>query len=53
MVIVTHELQSIFSIADRIIMLDKAAKELLRKAIRDAQGQLDRSRVTAFFIGKC
>jgi phospholipid/cholesterol/gamma-HCH transport system ATP-binding protein len=29
MVIVTHELQSIFSIADRIIMLDKAAKGII------------------------
>ena len=29
MVIVTHELQSIFSIADRIIMLDKTAKGII------------------------
>ena len=29
MVIVTHELQSIFNIADRIIMLDKAAKGII------------------------
>jgi phospholipid/cholesterol/gamma-HCH transport system ATP-binding protein len=29
MVIVTHELQSIFNIADRIIMLDKTAKGII------------------------
>jgi phospholipid/cholesterol/gamma-HCH transport system ATP-binding protein len=29
MVIVTHELQSIFLIADRIIMLDKEAKGII------------------------
>jgi phospholipid/cholesterol/gamma-HCH transport system ATP-binding protein len=29
MVIVTHELHSIFTIADRIIMLDKAAKGII------------------------
>jgi phospholipid/cholesterol/gamma-HCH transport system ATP-binding protein len=50
MVIVTHELQSIFSIADRIIMLDKGAKGIIAEG--DPRWLKDNStdpRVKAFF----
>jgi phospholipid/cholesterol/gamma-HCH transport system ATP-binding protein len=50
MIIVTHELQSIFSIADRIIMLDKAAKGAIAEG--DPRWLKDNSpdpRVKAFF----
>jgi phospholipid/cholesterol/gamma-HCH transport system ATP-binding protein len=50
MIIVTHELQSIFSIADRIIMLDKAAKGIIAEG--DPRWLKDNStdpRVKAFF----
>ena len=50
MVIVTHELQSIFNIADRIIMLDKAAKGIIAEG--DPRWLRDNStdpRVKAFF----
>jgi phospholipid/cholesterol/gamma-HCH transport system ATP-binding protein len=50
MVIVTHELQSIFNIADRIIMLDKAAKGIIAEG--DPRWLKDNSsdpRVKAFF----
>jgi phospholipid/cholesterol/gamma-HCH transport system ATP-binding protein len=50
MVIVTHELRSIFSIADRIIMLDKAAKGIIAEG--DPRWLRDNStdpRVKAFF----
>jgi phospholipid/cholesterol/gamma-HCH transport system ATP-binding protein len=53
MVIVTHELQSIFSIADRIIMLDKAAKGIIAEG--DPRWLKDNStdpRVKAFFNRK-
>ena len=50
MVIVTHELQSIFNIADRIIMLDKTAKGIIAEG--DPRWLRDNStdpRVKAFF----
>jgi phospholipid/cholesterol/gamma-HCH transport system ATP-binding protein len=50
MVIVTHELQSIFSIADRIIMLDREAKGIIAEG--DPRWLKDNStdpRVKAFF----
>ncbi len=50
MVIVTHELQSIFSIADRVIMLDRAAKGMIAEG--DPRWLRDHStdpRVRAFF----
>jgi phospholipid/cholesterol/gamma-HCH transport system ATP-binding protein len=50
MVIVTHELQSIFSIADRVIMLDKGAKGIIAEG--DPRWLKDNStdpRVKAFF----
>ncbi|HUL29646.1 MAG TPA: ATP-binding cassette domain-containing protein [Thermodesulfobacteriota bacterium] len=50
MVIVTHELQSIFNIADRIIMLDKGAKGMIAEG--DPRWLKDHStdpRVKAFF----
>jgi phospholipid/cholesterol/gamma-HCH transport system ATP-binding protein len=50
MVIVTHELQSIFSIADRIIMLDKVTKGIIAEG--DPRWLKDNStdpRVKAFF----
>jgi phospholipid/cholesterol/gamma-HCH transport system ATP-binding protein len=50
MVIVTHELQSIFNIADRIIMLDKQAKGIIAEG--DPRWLKDNStdpRVKAFF----
>jgi len=50
MVIVTHELQSIFNIADRIIMLDKPAKGIIAEG--DPRWLKDNSsdpRVKAFF----
>ncbi len=50
MVIVTHELQSIFNIADRVIMLDKAAKGIIAEG--DPRWLKDNStdpRVKAFF----
>jgi phospholipid/cholesterol/gamma-HCH transport system ATP-binding protein len=50
MVIVTHELQSIFTITDRIIMLDKAAKGIIAEG--DPRWLKDHStdpRVKAFF----
>ena len=50
MVIVTHELQSIFNIADRIIMLDKAARGIIAEG--DPRWLKDNStdpRVKAFF----
>ena len=53
MVIVTHELQSIFNIADRIIMLDKAAKGIIAEG--DPRWLKDNStdpRVNAFFNRK-
>jgi len=53
MVIVTHELQSIFNIADRIIMLDKAAKGIIAEG--DPRWLKDNStdpRVKAFFNRK-
>ena len=53
MVIVTHELQSIFSIADRIIMLDKEAKGIIAEG--DPRWLKDNStdrRVKAFFNRK-
>ena len=53
MVIVTHELQSIFNIADRIIMLDKEAKGIIAEG--DPRWLKDNStdpRVKAFFNRK-
>jgi len=53
MVIVTHELQSIFNIADRIIMLDKGAKGIIAEG--DPRSLRDNStdpRVKAFFNRK-
>jgi phospholipid/cholesterol/gamma-HCH transport system ATP-binding protein len=53
MVIVTHELQSIFSIADRVIMLDKGAKGIIAEG--DPRWLKDNStdpRVKAFFNRK-
>jgi phospholipid/cholesterol/gamma-HCH transport system ATP-binding protein len=50
MVIVTHELESIFNIADRVIMLDKAAKGIIAEG--DPRWLKDNStdpRVKAFF----
>ena len=50
MVIVTHELQSIFNVADRIIMLDKEAKGIIAEG--DPRWLKDNStdpRVKAFF----
>ncbi len=50
MVIVTHELQSIFNIADRVIMLDKAARGIIAEG--DPRWLRDNStdpRVKAFF----
>ena len=53
MVIVTHELQSIFTIADRVIMLDKGAKGIIAEG--DPRWLKDNStdpRVKAFFNRK-
>jgi phospholipid/cholesterol/gamma-HCH transport system ATP-binding protein len=50
MVVVTHELQSIYTIAHRVVMLDKSAKGLI--AIGDPKELRDRAddpRVLAFF----
>jgi phospholipid/cholesterol/gamma-HCH transport system ATP-binding protein len=50
MVIVTHELESIFNIAHRVIMLDKAAKGII--AVGDPKDLKEHSpdlRVTSFF----
>ena len=44
MVIVTHELDSIFSVAHRVIMLDKTIKESLPKEIQHISG------ITAKFL---
>ncbi len=50
MVIVTHELQSILNIADRIIMLDKAAKGIIAEGDpRWLRDNSDDPRVKAFF----
>jgi phospholipid/cholesterol/gamma-HCH transport system ATP-binding protein len=50
MVIVTHELQSIFNIADRIIMLDKVAKGIIAEGDpRWLKGNSTDPRVKAFF----
>lgn len=49
-VMVSHELQSIFAIADSCIMLDKASKSIIARGdpreLRDASGD---PRVSAFF----
>jgi phospholipid/cholesterol/gamma-HCH transport system ATP-binding protein len=53
MIIVTHELQSIFSIADRVIMLDKAAKGIIAEGNpRWLKDNSTDPRVKAFFNRK-
>ena len=50
MVVVTHELQSIFTIAHRVVMLDKAAKGVIAIGDpRDLKEHSDDPRVVAFF----
>jgi phospholipid/cholesterol/gamma-HCH transport system ATP-binding protein len=50
MVIVTHELESIFNIAHRVIMLDKSAKGIIAEGDpRDLQAHSTDPRVTSFF----
>lgn len=49
-VIVTHELASIFAIADRVIMLDKAAKGIIARGNpRELRDRSDNPRVRQFF----
>ena len=50
MVIVTHELESIFNIAHRVIMLDKATKGIIAEGDpKDLKEQSTDPRVTSFF----
>jgi len=50
MVIVTHELETIFNIAHRIIMLDKGAKGIIAEGDpRKLKVESDDRRVTDFF----
>jgi phospholipid/cholesterol/gamma-HCH transport system ATP-binding protein len=50
MVIVTHELESIFSIAHRVVMLDKSARGIIATGDpRDLQAHSPDPRVTSFF----
>jgi phospholipid/cholesterol/gamma-HCH transport system ATP-binding protein len=50
MVVVTHELESIFSIAHRVIMLDKSAKGIIAQGDpRDLKDHSPDPRVTDFF----
>jgi len=50
MVIVTHELESIFNIAHRVVMLDKGAKGIIATGDpRDLQEHSPDPRVTSFF----
>jgi phospholipid/cholesterol/gamma-HCH transport system ATP-binding protein len=50
MVVVTHELQSIFNIAHRVVMLDKEAKGIIAIGDpKDLRDHADDSRVLAFF----
>jgi phospholipid/cholesterol/gamma-HCH transport system ATP-binding protein len=50
MVVVTHELQSIYTIAHRVVMLDKSAKGLIAIGDpRDLKEHADDPRVLAFF----
>ena len=49
-VVVSHELQSIFAIADRCVMLDRAAKGMIALGVpRDLQRTSDHPTVRAFF----
>lgn len=51
MVVVSHELQSICKIADRIIMLDKAAKGIIAEgAPDDLKEKISDPRVKSFFL---
>jgi len=51
MVVVSHELQSISKIADRVIMLDKAAKGIIAEGIpRDLKEKATDPRVKSFFL---
>lgn len=50
-VIVTHELQSIFSIADRVIMLDKSTKGIIAEGDpRELRDNSDHPIVRSFFL---
>jgi phospholipid/cholesterol/gamma-HCH transport system ATP-binding protein len=52
-VLVTHELASIFAVADRALMLDKAAKGIIAQGSPDAlRRESDDPRVLAFFQRK-
>jgi phospholipid/cholesterol/gamma-HCH transport system ATP-binding protein len=48
-VIVTHELESIFAIVDRCIMLDKASKSIIATGAPRELAQSDDQRVRSFF----
>ncbi len=48
-VLVTHELESIFRIADRIIMLDREAKTIIATGDPRALKSSDDPRIRAFF----
>jgi len=48
MVIVSHQLSSIFRLADRVIMLDREPRELLPKALRRTGCRKHRPRVRDF-----
>jgi phospholipid/cholesterol/gamma-HCH transport system ATP-binding protein len=51
MVIVTHELASIYAIAHRVLMLDKSAKGVIAQGTpRELRDHSDDSRVRAFFL---
>ena len=49
MVVVTHELQSIFNISDRVVMLDKTAKGIIAEGDPKKLKDSDTPRVRAFF----
>ena len=49
MVVVTHELQSIFNISDRVVMLDKTAKGIIAEGDPRKLKDSDNPRVRAFF----
>jgi len=49
MVVVTHELQSIFTISDRIIMLDKDAKGIIAEGDPKVLKDSEDARVHHFF----
>jgi phospholipid/cholesterol/gamma-HCH transport system ATP-binding protein len=54
MVIVTHELQSIFAISDRVVMLDASARGIIAEGRAEALAESSEDpRVQAFFRRRC